>query len=167
MKPSKIGRQIWLQVPRKKVDSYKLDVHKRGHYCGIVHNESSIKISKPKKTLNIINKSWGNLVHNVFNLAKIHAHTIFKNDVVEEFHFYLMEFTFLRFGIKWNFLLACPKQVEMVFMLCQVLGENEDVINVTNYEIIEIFTKQSFMRCWKMASAFISPKCITTYLKWS
>ncbi len=37
--------------------------------------------------------------------------------------------------------LTCPKHVEMVFMFFQVLGENEDVINVTNYKIIEIFTK--------------------------
>jgi hypothetical protein len=103
MKLSKIGKQFWLQVNRKKVDPCKLDVHKRGHYCGIMHIETSIKINKPKKTLNIINKSWGSLVLNGFNLARIHAHTIFRNDVAKEFHLCFMEFTFLQLGIKCNF----------------------------------------------------------------
>ncbi len=104
MKLLKIGRQFWLQSLKKNVDLRKLDVHKKGHYCGIVHNGTSIKISKPKKTLNITNRSWGSLVHNGFNLAKIYAHAIFRNDVAKEFHFYLMEFTFLQLGIKCNLL---------------------------------------------------------------
>jgi hypothetical protein len=37
-------------------------------------------------------------------LAKIQVHTISINDVIKEFHFNLMQLTFLQLGIKSNFL---------------------------------------------------------------
>jgi hypothetical protein len=74
-----------------------------GHYCRIVGNESLIEIDKSKKTLNIINKSWGSPVNNELNLVKIHANAISRNDVTQKFHFKLMEFAFFQFGIKSNF----------------------------------------------------------------
>jgi hypothetical protein len=111
-------------------------MNKMSHYCGIVCNETLIKICKPKKTLNITNRSWGSLVHNSLNLVKIHVHTISINDVTKEFHFSLMKLTFLQFGIKSNFLELFQNKSNMLFMLFKVLGANENVINVTNHEII-------------------------------
>jgi hypothetical protein len=66
-------------------------------------NETLIEVGKSKKTLNITNRNWGSLVNNGLNLAKIHANAISKDDVAKEFHFGLMKFTFLQFGIKFNF----------------------------------------------------------------
>jgi hypothetical protein len=111
-------------------------MNKTSHYCGIIHNETSKKICKPKKTLNITNRNWGGLVHNSLNLAKIHVHTISINNVIKEFHFNLMKFTFIQFGIKFNFLELVQNKSNTLFMLFKVLGANEDVINVTNHEII-------------------------------
>jgi len=53
-----------------------------------------IKIGKFKKTLDILNKRWNNLINNDLNLMNIHANAILKNDVTQKFHFKLMEFTF-------------------------------------------------------------------------
>jgi hypothetical protein len=33
--------------------------NKKDHYCGIMHNETLIKVGKSKKTLNITNIGWG------------------------------------------------------------------------------------------------------------
>jgi hypothetical protein len=41
---------------------------KKGHDSRIVGNETLIKISKSKKTLDISNRNWNNLVHNGLNL---------------------------------------------------------------------------------------------------
>jgi hypothetical protein len=70
-------------------------MNKRGHYCGTMCNESSIKIGEPKKTLNILNKSWGSPIHNGLNLMRVHANTISKNIIIQKFHLKLMEPTFL------------------------------------------------------------------------
>jgi hypothetical protein len=37
-------------------------LNKRGHYSKIVGNETLIKVSKSKKTLDISNRNWSNLV---------------------------------------------------------------------------------------------------------
>ncbi len=66
-------------------------------------NEMLIEIGESKKTLNIINKSWGSSIDNDLNLVKIHANAISRNDVTQKFHFKLMEFTFFQFGIKSKF----------------------------------------------------------------
>jgi hypothetical protein len=76
---------------------------KRGHDCGVVCNQMSIKISKPKKTLNVMDRSWGSPIHNGLNLMIVHVYTIFRIDVAKEFHFSLMKFTFFQLGIKSNF----------------------------------------------------------------
>jgi len=109
---------------------------KTSHYCGIMCNETLIKIYKPNKTLNITNRSWGSLIHISLNLVKIHVHTISINDVTKEFHFSLMKLTFLQFSIKFGFLELVQNKSNMLFMLFKVLGANEDVINVINHEII-------------------------------
>jgi len=66
-------------------------------------NKTLIKVGQSKKTLNISNKSWSNPINNGLNLTRIHANVISKDDVTQEFHFKLMEFTFFQFGIKSNF----------------------------------------------------------------
>jgi hypothetical protein len=76
---------------------------KKGHSHGIVCNESPIEIVEPKKTLNIPNRSWGSPIHNGLKLVKVHANTISRDNITQEFHFRLMESTFFQFGIKTNF----------------------------------------------------------------
>ncbi len=68
-------------------------------------------------------------------------HTISKNDVVEKFHFDLMKFTFFQLGIKFDFSKLVQNNLNMSSMLFQVLGENEDVINVIDHEIIQVLMK--------------------------
>jgi len=92
-------------------------MNKRGHNCGIVCNEMLVKISKPKKTLNIMNRSWGNPIHNGLNFARVHVYTIFQIDATEEFHFSLMKFTFFQLGIKSNFPKLVQNKSNMSFML--------------------------------------------------
>ncbi len=104
-----------------------------------MRNESLIEFNEPKKTLNISNRSWGSLIHNGLNLMKVHANAISKNNITQEFHFKFMESTFFQFGIKINFSKFFQNNMYMVFMVCHVLWENEDVINVTNHKIIQIF----------------------------
>jgi hypothetical protein len=67
-------------------------------------NETSIKVDKSKKTLNIPNISWNSLINNGLNFMKIHVNAISRNDVTQEFHFKLIEFTLLQFGVKSNLL---------------------------------------------------------------
>jgi len=76
---------------------------KRGHYHGIVCNDSLIEVGKPKKTLNITNKSWGSPIHNGLNLMRVHANVISKNNLTKEFHFKLMESTLFQFDTNANF----------------------------------------------------------------
>jgi hypothetical protein len=52
-----------------------------------------------------------------------------------------MEFTLLQFSVKSNFLKKFQNQKYMVLMVLHVFQKNEDVINVTNHEIIQVFTK--------------------------
>jgi hypothetical protein len=83
-----------------------------------------------------MNISWGSLIHNSLNIAKLHVHTISINDATKEFHFGLMKLTFLQFGIKSDFLELVQNKSNILFMLFKILGPNEDVINVTNHKII-------------------------------
>ncbi len=52
-----------------------------------------------------------------------------------------MEFTFFPFGIKSNLSKPLQDQTYMTLMVLHVLWENEDVIDVTNHEIIQILMK--------------------------
>jgi hypothetical protein len=72
---------------------------------------------------------------------KVHANAISKNNVTKEFHFRLMESTLFQFGIKTNFSKLFQNNTYMALMVCHVLRENEDVIDVTNKKIIQILTK--------------------------
>jgi hypothetical protein len=69
------------------------------------------------------------------------VNAISRDDVTQEFQFRLMEFTFFQFGTKFNFPKLFQNQMEMVFMVLHVFGENEDIIDVTNHEIIQVITK--------------------------
>jgi hypothetical protein len=76
----------------------------RWHYWRIMGNETPIKVNKSKKTLDILNKSWSSPIKNGLNHTRIDANAIFKDDVTQEFHFRLMEFTLLQLIIKSNLL---------------------------------------------------------------
>jgi hypothetical protein len=52
-----------------------------------------------------------------------------------------MKFTKLIFGVKLDFLELVQNKTYMLFMVLRVLGENENVIDGTNHEIIQIFVK--------------------------
>jgi hypothetical protein len=89
--------------PRKRLVLFSQS-NKKGHYWRIMGNETSIKVDKSKKTLNIPNISWNSLINNGLNFMKIHVNAISRNDVTQEFHFKLIEFTLLQFGVKSNLL---------------------------------------------------------------
>jgi hypothetical protein len=55
------------------------------------------------------------------------------------------EFAFLQLGIKSNFLKLVQNISYISFTFLHVLGENANVMNVTTNEIIQVFTKKSFM----------------------
>jgi hypothetical protein len=61
-----------------------------------------IKVGKFKKTLNIPNRSWNSLINNGLDFTNIHVNAISKDDITQEFHFRLIEFTLLQFGVKSN-----------------------------------------------------------------
>jgi hypothetical protein len=85
-----------------------------------MYNELLIKIGEPKKTLNILNKSWGSPIHNGLNLTRVHVNTISKNNITQELHLRLMESIFLQFGIKTNFLELFQNKMYMALMVCHV-----------------------------------------------
>ncbi len=101
----------------------------------------SIKVGKSKETLNIPNKSYSSSINNGLNFMKIDANAISKDNITQEFHFRLMEFTFLQFGVKSNLLKFSQNQTYMALMVLHVFRENEDVIDVTNHKIIQVLTK--------------------------
>jgi hypothetical protein len=76
--------------------------NEKDHYHGIMCNETPIEINESKKTLNIMNKTYNNEIHNGLDLTKIHLNAISKNNVLEKFHFNLMESTFFQLCIKSN-----------------------------------------------------------------
>jgi len=94
-----------------------------------------------QKKLDILNKSWSSIIKNGLNFTRIHANVIFRNDITQEFHFRLMEFTFLQFGVKSNLPKLLQNYMYMAFMVFNVIWENEDVINVIDHEIIQVFAK--------------------------
>jgi len=69
---------------------------------------------------------------------KVHVNIISKNNITQEFHLRLMEFTFLQFSIKINFSELFENKMYMVFMVCHVLRENEDVTDAIDHKIIQI-----------------------------
>jgi hypothetical protein len=81
--------------PRKKLILLNQS-NKKGHYWRIVGNEISIKVGKSKKRLNILNKNYSSPINNGLNLMKIHVNVISINDITQEFHFKLIEFTILQ-----------------------------------------------------------------------
>ncbi len=121
--------------PRKRL-IFLSQLNKRGHYWKIVGNVMLIKVGKSKKTLDILNKSWNSPINNGLNLARIHVNAISRDDVTQEFHFRLMEFTLLQFGLKSNLLKLSQNETYMSLMVVHFLWENEDVIDVTDHEII-------------------------------
>jgi hypothetical protein len=72
---------------------------------------------------------------------KIHANTISKDDVTQEFHSRLMKFALFQFGIKPNLPKLLQNQMYMVLMVLHVLWKNEDVIDVIDHEIIQVLMK--------------------------
>jgi hypothetical protein len=86
-----------------------------------VGNETSIQVGKSKKTLNISNRNKGSPINNGLSLMKVHANAISRNDVVQETHFRLMEFTFFQLGIMSNFSKFLQHKTYMVFMIYHVL----------------------------------------------
>ncbi len=110
----------------------------RGDYRGIMCNELSIEIGKPKKMLNILNRSSGSLIHNGLNLIRVHVNAISKNNITQEFHLRLMESTLFQFGIRTNLSKLCQNKICMVLMVCHVLQKNKDVVNVLDHKIIQI-----------------------------
>jgi hypothetical protein len=104
-------------------------------------NETLIKVDKFKKMLNVMNRSWGNPIHNGLDLRRIHVNAISKNNIFEEFHFSLMEFAFLQLNIESNFFELVQNKSNISFMFLLALGKNEDVIDVTNHKFIQVFTK--------------------------
>jgi hypothetical protein len=60
-------------------------MNKGGHYHGIMCNEKLVEFNISKKTLNIMDISWGNQIHNGLNLARIDANVIFIYEVPKEF----------------------------------------------------------------------------------
>jgi hypothetical protein len=52
-----------------------------------------------------------------------------------------MESTFFQVGIKTNFLELFQNKTYMALMVCHVLRENEDVIDVTDHKVIQILMK--------------------------
>ncbi len=165
-KPSKIERQyINFNFPRKMLILLN-QTSKQGHYWIILGNETSIKVGKSNKTFDISNRSWSSPINNGLNLMRIHSNAILKNDVIQKFHFRLMEFTFLQFGVKFNFPKLFQNKTYMAFVVLHVLQENEDVIDVANKKIIWISWKTSFLKSWKTIGALVRPNGITTYSKW-
>jgi len=60
-------------TPKEKGWSFLSQLNKRSHYWRIVGNETSIKVGKSKKTLNIMNRSWNNPINNGLNFTSIHV----------------------------------------------------------------------------------------------
>jgi hypothetical protein len=58
-------------------------------------NETLIKVDKSKKTLDISNRNWSSPIIHGLNFMRIHAHAFSKDDVTQEFHLKLIEFTLL------------------------------------------------------------------------
>jgi hypothetical protein len=52
-----------------------------------------------------------------------------------------MKFTKLMFGVKLDFLKLVQNKTYMLLMVLHVLEENENVIDGTNHEVIQIFVK--------------------------
>jgi hypothetical protein len=67
---------------------------------------------------------------------KIHANVISKNNIIANFHFNLIQFTFLQLNVKSNFFKLIENKLNMSLIFLHVLGKKWDVINVTNHEII-------------------------------
>jgi hypothetical protein len=78
----------------------------------------------------------------VFTLQDLDANVISRNVP--------NELTFFQLGIKSNFLELVQNISYISFTFLHVLGENENVINVTTNEIIQVLTKKSFMEHGKM-----------------
>jgi predicted transcriptional regulator len=68
----------------------------------------------------------------------VHVNTISRNNIT---HLILMESTLFQFGIKTNFSEFFQNKTYMVLMVCHVLQEHEDVIDVIDHKIIQILTK--------------------------
>ncbi len=92
-------------------------------------------------TLNISNRSYNSLINNGLILINIHVNVIFRDEITQEYHFRLMEFTLFQFGIKSNFPKFFQIQMYMALIIFHVLWKNENDINVIDHKIIQIFTK--------------------------
>ncbi len=135
---SKLKYKGMCEIPKWKLILLNY-ASERGHYHAIMCNETLIKVGKFKKTLNIMNRSWGKPIHNGLDLMRIHANATFRNNILEEFHFSLTKFAFLQLNIESNFFKRVQNKSNMSFTFLLVLGKNEDVIDVTNHEIIQVF----------------------------
>ena len=77
---------------------------KKSHYVSKIEDKSLIKITKLNKNLNIIKnlKQMKILIRNYFDTEKIHAQTIFINEKVKIFNFFLEEFAFFEISIEFS-----------------------------------------------------------------
>ncbi len=102
-------------------------------------NEMLIKVGESKKTLNITQKRWGNLIRNGWGLVKIHENAISRNKISKKIHFNLMKFSFLQFNIESNSFKFVKNKSNILFIFLHVLGKNEDAIDVKNNKVIQVF----------------------------
>jgi hypothetical protein len=96
----------------------------------------------------------------------IHVNVIFRNDATQELHFDFLKFTLFQIGTNFNFFELVQIKMYMMFMVFRVLCNKEDVLDLKDHKIIQIFTKMSFVKCRKTTSAFVRLKSITMYSKW-
>jgi hypothetical protein len=71
---------------------------------------------------------------------KIYANAISRNNILKEFHFGVMEFTFLQLSVKSNLFELVQNKLSMSFMFLHVL-EKKGCHQCYNHEIIQIFLK--------------------------
>jgi len=87
---------------------------KRGHNGKIVGNEIQENIGH-------FEQSCSSPINNGVNLTRIHVNAITTNDVTQEFHFRLMEFTLVQFGVKSNLPKLLQNETYTVIMVLRVV----------------------------------------------
>jgi hypothetical protein len=133
--------------------------HEQNCDIGVVMDESSIEVGKPKERLDVFHFTGYRPLLDGLDLVGGHGKAVRREDISEILHGVTVPFTFTR-ACKQVVLPESSENLSNVFtMLFRDVGVHEDVVEIDKYVDVEEVTKNVAAR------AFVRPKGITHHSK--
>ncbi len=115
-------------VGKLECDSFVGESGERYNNVGIVENEAMVKISEAEEGLNILHFPQLGPILNYLNFCLVHGESLRRQNVLKVLYSLRVKLTFVGMGKKPVLAKALEHFLDMLVMICRVIGINEDVV---------------------------------------